>query len=175
MTGRKVLCVLAVASALMACSSSTKELPVRTRYDSSTVFQDWKTFRFASEQPESRGSRYPRYQKMLQQALDQELTARGYSRIEDGTPEFRVSYELSFRGDSTPQVNPQGAGADPMARSHSGPTPSGSLIIRMLDPVSSQILWTGSLAELKVSAIEPQKQLNKAVWRILVEFPPITG
>lgn len=51
----------------------------------------------------------------------------------------------------------------------------GSLTIKMLDPVSSEILWTGHLGELKITVVEPQKQLNKAVWRVLVEFPPITG
>ena len=45
----------------------------------------------------------------------------------------------------------------------------------MLDPATGAELWTGSLANLKLTAIEPQKQLDRAVWRILVEFPPITG
>jgi hypothetical protein len=62
-----------------------------------------------------------------------------------------------------------------MARSYAGSTPTGSLTIRMLDPTTSGDLWTGHLANLKLTAIEPQKQLDKAIWRILVEFPPLTG
>jgi hypothetical protein len=72
-------------------------------------------------------------------------------------------------------MTPEGGGAEPMARSYAGQTPSGSLTVKMLDPVSSQILWTGHISEIKMTAIEPKKELRKAVWRILVEFPPITG
>ena len=34
---------------------------------------------------------------------------------------------------------------------------------------------TGQIAEIKMNVIEPQKELNKAVRRLLVEFPPLTG
>jgi hypothetical protein len=112
---------------------------------------------------------------MIRQALVDELTARGYTRIEDGTPDFRVTYELQFRGDATQQSVPEGGGADPMARSYGGSTPSGSLTIRMLDPTTSETLWAGHLAEIKITAVEPQKQFNNAIWRVLAEFPPITG
>jgi hypothetical protein len=45
----------------------------------------------------------------------------------------------------------------------------------MLDPATAEILWTGQIAEIKMNVIEPQKELNKAVRRLLVEFPPLTG
>jgi hypothetical protein len=41
--------------------------------------------------------------------------------------------------------------------------------------LSGEILWTGQMSEIKINAIEPQKELKKAVWRVLVEFPPLTG
>jgi len=161
---------------LLGCGSTTAELPVRAEYSKTTSFHEWKTFRFSSETKGSGdATRYPRYEKMVQQALLDELTARGYTRIEDGTPDFRVAFDLRFRGDSTPQMTPEGGGADPSARSYAGPTPSGTLTVKMLDPLTSQILWSGAIAEIKMKAIEPQKELRKAVWRVLVEFPPITG
>ena len=175
MAGKQALFALIAAMALIGCTSSTKELPVRTQYSKTTEFHEWKTFRFASDQTTPGGSQYPRYQKMVQQALLEELTTRGYDRIEDGTPDFRVSAELRFRGDSTPKSTPEGTAADPNTRTHSGASPSGTLIVKMIDPATAQILWTGHLAEFKISAIEPQKQIGKAVWRVLVEFPPITG
>ena len=72
-------------------------------------------------------------------------------------------------------TSPAGGGAEPMARSYGGPTPAGVLTIRMLDPATSETLWLGYLGNLKLTAIEPQKQLRNAVWRVLVDFPPITG
>ncbi len=175
MGGRTALCVLVAALATTGCSTSARELPVRTEYSRTTAFQEWKTFRFATVEPKNPvGAQYPRYDQMIRQALIDELTSRSYSRIEDGTPDFRVSYELMFRGDTSPQSVPQGGGADPMARSYGGSTPAGSLTIRMLDPTTSEILWSGYLADFKITAIEPQKQFNSAIWRVLAEFPPIT-
>ena len=161
---------------LLGCGSTIADLPVRTEYSKTTQFHEWKTFRFSSE-PTGGGdvTRYPKYEKMARQALLDELTARGYTRIEDGTPDFRVAFDLRFRGDTTPQMTPEGGGADPSARSFAGPTPSGTLTVKMLDPLTSQILWSGAITEIKMKAIEPQKELRKAVWRVLVEFPPITG
>jgi len=164
-----------VAVLLVAgCTSATAERSVRTEYSRKTNFHEWKTFRFSTDGTGA-SSNYPKYQKMTQQALEEELTIRGYSRIEDGSPDFRVAFDLVFRGDTTPQMTPEGGGAEPMARSYSGQTPTGSLTIKMLDPLTSQILWTGHISEIKMKAIEPQKELRKAVWRVLVEFPPITG
>ena len=51
----------------------------------------------------------------------------------------------------------------------------GTLIIKMLDPSTGEILWTGQVSEIRMNAIEPQKELRKAAWRALVEFPPLTG
>jgi hypothetical protein len=62
-----------------------------------------------------------------------------------------------------------------MAQSYGGSSQKGTLIIKMLDPLSGEILWTGQMSEIKINAIEPQKELKKAVWRVLVEFPPLTG
>jgi len=176
MGGRTAFLALAASLALTGCSTSAKDLPVRTDYSRTTAFHEWKTFRFASIEPKSPvGAQYPRYDEMIQEALVEELTAHGYTRIEDGTPDFRVSYELVFRGEDAPQPVPKGGGADPMARSYGGPTPCGSLTVRMLDPKNGEPLWTGRLADFKMTAIEPQKQLDSAIWRILVDFPPITG
>ena len=166
--------VMVAVYLLTGCSATTAERAVRTEYEKTTPFQEWKTYRFSTDGT-SEASTYPTYEKMTLQALEEELTARGYTRIEDGAPDFRVSFDLVFRGDTTPQMVPKGGGAEPMARSYAGQTPSGSLTVRMLDPLTSEILWAGHISEIKMKAIEPYKELRKAVWRVLVEFPPLTG
>jgi hypothetical protein len=167
------LAMIAVVS-LTGCATSTADRAVRSEYVETTNFQEWKTFRFSTDGGTGT-SNYPRYEKMVLQALEEELTARGYTRIEDGAPDFRVAFDLVFRGDTTPQMTPEGGGAEPRARSYAGQAPSGSLNVRMLDPLTSKILWTGSISEIRMTAIEPYKELKKAVWRILVEFPPLAG
>lgn len=168
--------VVCVAILLLAgCSSTTAELPVRTEYDRATDFHDWKTFRFASESGGSDHTRYPAFERMVQEALEKELVARGYSRIEDGTPNFRVAFDLVFRGSKPPVVAPQGGGAEPRVQTQPGPRQRGAVTIKMLDPASGEILWTGQISEITMTSLEPQKDLAQAVWRILAEFPPITG
>ena len=167
---------LAIFAALVVagCASSIKELPVRTDYVRGTSFQEWKTFRFASDVGAS-SNHHPRYDEMTRQALLDELTSRGYTRIEDGTPDFRVTFELSFRGDSSREMTPKMGSTDPSQREPAGSNPGGSLTIEMLDPESSAVLWEGTISEFTINAIETQKGLQRAVWRVLAEFPPLTG
>ncbi len=166
---------LAAVVLLVGCTSTTAELPVRSEYSKTTAFHEWKTFRFASDSKGADYTRYPRFERMAQEALEEELKARGYTRVEEGTPDFRVGFDLIFRGKTTPQVTPDSRGAEPMTSSYGGSAQRGTLIIKMLDPASGEILWTGQISEIKMNAIEPQKDLRKAVWRVLVEFPPLTG
>ncbi len=172
---------LAVSLTLLAvlivsgCGSTAAEMPIRVEYNKDASYHEWKTFRFTSENRGGDYTRYPKFESMAQQALEEELTARGFRRIEDGPPDFRVAFDLIFRGEKTAKTAPEGGSADPMARSYSGARQSGSLTVRMLDPLSSQILWTGYVSEIKVNSLEPTKEIKKAVWRLMVEFPPLTG
>ena len=171
----RMLVALVAVLAFVGCTSTTSKLPVRTEYDKDTVFRDWKGFRFASDSKHSDYQRYPRFERMAQQALETELTARGYTRIDEGSPDFRVAFELIFRGGKKPQAAPESKSAEPMATAYGGHSQRGTLIVRMLDPATAEILWTGQISEIKMNVIEPQKELDKAVRRLLVEFPPLTG
>ena len=166
---------LIAALALAGCTSTTSNLPVRTDYSKTTAFHEWKSFRFASDSKSADYQRYPRFERMAQQALEAELTTRGYTRLEEGSPDFRVAYELIFRGGKKPQAAPDDRGAEPRATAYGGSGQRGTLIVRMLDPMTAEILWTGQISEIKLNVIEPQKELDKAVRRLLVEFPPLTG
>lgn len=160
---------------LGGCTSTTSNLPVRTNYSKTTAFHEWKGFRFASDSKGDDYQRYPRFERMAQQALETELTQRGYTRMDEGAPDFRVAFELIFRGGTKPQAAPDTAGAEPKAAAYGGSSQRGTLIVKMLDPLTGEILWTGQISEIKMNVIEPQKELEKAVRRLLVEFPPLTG
>ena len=168
--------VACVAIVLLAgCSSTSAELPVRTEYDRAADFHDWETYRFASDSGSSDHTRYRGFERMVLEALERELGARGYSRIEDGTPDFRVAFDLVFRGEKAPAVVPQGGSADPIAQTQPGPRQRGTLTIKMLDPASGETLWAGQISEIVVTSMEPQRGLGQAVWRVLAPLPPITG
>ena len=167
--------LVAALLVLAGCTSTTSNLPVRTEYSKTTAFHQWKSFRFALDSRPTDYQRYPRFERMAQQALEDELTARGYTRLEEGSPDFRVAFELIFRGGTKPQAAPDAKSAEPTVSTYGGSSQRGTLIVRMLDPNTAEILWTGQISEIKMNVIEPQKELNKMVRRLLVEFPPLTG
>lgn len=162
------------AAILLGSCTSTVDLQVRAEYSRTASFNEWKTFRFASGPSRSGRGHYPMYEQIIRSAIEEELTARDYTRIEEGAPDFRVAFELVFRGDSKPQVTPQTSGAEPQAKSYAGGRPSGTLIVKMLDPLSGQVLWTGQISNIQMNAITTEKKLRNAVWRVLAEFPPLT-
>lgn len=173
MAGRSIALVAMLA--LAGCTSAPAERSVHTEYDETTAFHEWETYRFASDSKGSDYTRYPRYEKMALVALEEELNARGYERIEDGTPDFRVAFDLIFRGGKAPDSAPESAATEPGSQTYTGKGQTGTLIVKMLHVRTGEILWTGQVSEIKMKAIEPQKELRKAVWRVLVEFPPLTG
>ena len=75
---------LVAALAVGGCTTTTSNLPVRTDYSKTTAFHEWKNFRFTSDIKDIDYHRYPRFERMAQQALEKELTARGYTRAEEG-------------------------------------------------------------------------------------------
>lgn len=174
---RSALTVLCVLALLLGCTSTQPavERPVRTEHDDRTDFSSWTTFRLASTAaaPDD-ASRFPRYEKMVRDALVQELTARGYQRAQDGHTDFRVASELVFSGSRVSD------GLDPTHGVDTGPAastrgkPTATLTLKMLHPGTSQVLWQGELAGVEVDAVNPESAIRKAVWRVLVEFPPIT-
>jgi hypothetical protein len=169
------LVVIVTALLLVGCTSTTSNLPVRTDYSRTTSFQEWVTYRFASDSKRGDYQRYPRFERMAQQALQEELNTRGYTRIAEGSPDFRVAFDLIFRGGKKPDTTPTDRGAEPKATAYGGSSQRGTLVVKMLDPVTAEILWTGQVSEIKLNVIEPQNELNKAARRLLMEFPPLSG
>lgn len=176
---RSAVIVSTVLALALGCSSSgqrSAELQVRTEHDSSTDFSTWKTFRLASASTDGGdSSRFPRYERMVRDALVEELTARGYLRADNGGTDFRVASELAFSGSRVSDgLDPtHGIDTAPMADTRAKPT--ATLTVKMLHPGTSQVLWKGELPGVEVDAVTPEAALRKAVWRVLVEFPPISG
>ncbi len=176
---RRILVIAAAVALVVACTATTQQaarLQVYTEHDETADFPAWKTFRLASVQAGSTDyQRFPQYEKMVRSALVQELTDRGYVQAQDQETDFRVAFELRFRGASGPQgvESSHGVNTDPtMSR---GTTTTSTLTIRMLDPQTSKVLWQGRLSGFNVDSVAPESGFQKAVWRVLVEFPPITG
>jgi hypothetical protein len=166
---------LAVA---VGCSTARQnaELQVRTEYQAGTQFLQWKTFRIASEPAVPHGqSSYPNLQRLVREALIAELEARGYQHADNGGTDFRVAFDLVFSGTTIRDGFDSAYGTDTGPAESTRGKPTATLTVRMLHPGTSQVLWQGEMGGVEIDAVNPELQLRKAVWRLLVEFPPITG
>jgi hypothetical protein len=164
---------------LFACACGTTKpakLQVNTDYDKTVRWTEMKSFRMTSERSaDASYQRHPKLEEMVHDSLAEQLGGRGFKRTDDGPTDFRVAFELIFRGDDTNTHGTTPLGIDGQPSGAAGPGQTGALIVRMLDPTTSRVLWEGRVSEFKFGAANREADLRKAVWRILVEFPPITG
>jgi len=162
----------------VGCSTArqTAELQVHTEYQAGTQFLQWKTFRIACV-PSTHDdvNSYPHLQKMVREALVAELEARGYQQAGDGGTDFRVAFDLVFSGTTMRDGLDSTSGIDTGPTESTRGKPTATLTVRMLDPGTSQVLWQGEMGGVEIDAVNPEQQLRKAVWRVLMEFPPLSG
>jgi hypothetical protein len=168
-----------IVVALVACTATTQRaarLQVYTDHDETVDFSTWRTFRLASAPAADAGyTRFPLYERMVRNALVAELTGRGYSQAQNGDTDFRVRFELILRGASAPTEVESTHGVNTDPTTSRGTTSTTTLIVRMLEPRTSAVVWQGRLSGFEVDPVAPEVGFRKAVWRVLVEFPPITG
>ena len=158
------------AAIVVGCATKPAELPVRTQYKKDVDFSTLKTFRPAvAVAPEA--SMYPKYQAMAREVVEEELVARSYSRLEDGTPDFRVRAHLRFRNYESRKL-----GAD---KTTGSPTTAKddirdvTLVVEMLSPVNETVIWTGTVSGFKLDPVKSRSNIKAAAWRLFVEFPPL--
>ena len=152
------------------CTSKPAELPVRTQYPKDVDFSVLKSFRPASSIVEE-AKEYPKFQEMARQTVAEELAARGYARLEDGTPDFRVRTHLRFKSYATKRLSASPTTGEPMATKSD--LRNVTLIVEMLSPVGEKVIWQGTVSGFQLDPFKPRSDLRSAAWRLFVEFPPL--
>lgn len=141
-------------------------------------FDSWTTWQFIenpARQATLEAAGRQETAAMVRQAVTDRLIAQGYVLAEEGaTPDFQVGIEGEMHEvfdvrDIHKQVN------EHVAFVLEGGTSSyreGTLLIRILDADSGDVVWTGWVTEKVKDAKDPKKQIDKVVRRILKRFPP---
>ncbi len=175
-TGKSTILALVLGTFALACGTTKPaQLQARTEYDATVQWTDLRSFRMASGQAaETNYTRYPHYERMVHTVLIEELVQRGYTLAENGPTDFRVAFELVFRGDRSPSMGAAPFDTNELPASVKGSGQTSTLIVRMLHPKTAQVMWTGTVSGFNVG-VAPEKEFRAAVWRLLAEFPPITG
>jgi hypothetical protein len=112
-------------------------------------------------------------------SVDRALAAKGYTRVESGSPDFLVGYHAVLRAkmDVATIDRWYGYRGGGFANPHYDVRPydEGTLLIDVIDPASTKLLWrgtaTGAVLE-KADVDKREKRADQAVNDILAEFPP---
>ncbi|MCY1082165.1 DUF4136 domain-containing protein [Archangium lansingense] len=186
-----------LAGALLVLGlASCTTIKTNTNYDPNAV-QQVSAYRTYSWLPAKEGGNprvyNPIIQARVQQAVDRELQARGYQKVEEGQPsDFKVGWHgaIDHKVDVDYINSYYGYGWDPWYDPFYGPvayggagvtTPvvreysEGTLILDVVDADANKLVWRGTAqAELSenVDANKSQKLINEATHKLLEKFPP---
>jgi len=167
---QRVWVFIVFAAIVAGCATKPAELPVRVHYTKDVDFSTLKTFRpAAAVAPEA--SSYPKYQTMAREVVEEELVTRSYTRLEDGTPDFRVRTHLRFRNYESRKLGTDKTTGSPTAAKDD--IRKATLVVEMLSPVDETVIWTGTVSGFKLDPVKSRSNIKAAAWRLFVEFPPL--
>lgn len=175
------LCVLGVV--LAGCATAT----VSSDYNRSTDFSMLKTYAWAGEQaPMDIRFDTPDLRETIQRSVETELQSKGLQKVTAGNPDIHLKYYITveqkkdFVADYQPPAfnSRLGAAGIPNYAVKDAMTvhyEEGTFVLDILNPVSGEILWRGSLESIVDPGAPPAKRIERvpgAVAKIFKKFPP---
>lgn len=164
-----------VVVALLAFGTALAQ-DVTTNFMPGTDFTKYHTYKWVTIQ----GATYPNQivNAQIKDAVDSQLATKGLTKTDGDRADLYVGYQVSI--DQQRQWNAYGMGGGlrwggGMATAQSSTINIGTLVLDMYDPSSKQLVWTGRATKtLDASANQEKKQknLNKAMQKLLKNFPP---
>jgi Domain of unknown function (DUF4136) len=149
---------------------------IKTNYVPGSDFSKFKTYKWVTIQ----GVEHPDQivDQQIKQAVDTALTAKGLTKTDDDKADMYVGYQVSITQQQ--QWNAYGTGGawrfgGGMATATSTTIQIGTLGLDFYDPSPKQLIWRGEATKTLNPSKNPQKnqdRLNKAVAKLLKNFPP---
>jgi hypothetical protein len=159
---------------LLACSIAVAQ-DVKYNFMPGTDFAKYHTYKWVAIE----GGAHPNQimDAEIKQAIDAQLTTKGLTKTDGDNAELLVGYQIAV--DQEKQWNAYGTGVGLRFGGMGTATQStiniGTLVLDMYDPGSKQLVWTGHATK----TIDPssnqeknQKNLNKAMTKLLKNYPP---
>jgi len=175
------LLVTGLLLGLTACSS----IQVTTDYDPQTNFTALRSYAWLANA--RKPSDDPRLHNSLvdarvRAAVDRELAAKGYSKTEPASANLLITYYLGLESKIDVHTIHSsygygyrgwygGMGTETMVDQYD----EGSIILDVLDPQGSDLLWRGTGSARVSTSNSPEERenrINQAVSKILASFPP---
>jgi len=148
---------------------------VRHNYMPGTDFSKYHTYKWINIE----GGAHPNQimDAEIRQSVDSQMAAKGFTKTDGDKADLYVGYQIAV--DQEKQWNAYGMGGGVrwggMGSATSSTINVGTLVVDMYDPATKQLVWTGNATK----TIDPssnqeknQKNLNKAMEKLLKDFPP---
>ena len=165
---------LTVLILIAGCAS----MSVTTDYDHNVDFGGYKTFAWMSHprpQAPGRGFIDPLMEGRIKDAVENDLTARGYVKDLDGKPQFLIAIHAGAK--NRLNVTDYGYHYGPRGRwGHRhievNRYKEGTLILDFVDPREKQLIWRGCAVGALASREKVEEQIIQSVGKMLESFPP---
>ena len=178
---------LLVSAFLLAATSAVAQ-DIRYDFDKDKDFSKYKTYKWVA----IKGAEMPDEltQKALTSAIDSQLAAKGLTKTDSDNADLYVGYQTALGQEKEFTSYNTGWGYGPgwgggwygyggMASTTTyGSTSTvyvGQLDLSMYDPVAKQLVWRGTASKTldpKAKPEKKQKNINKAVEKLLKKYPP---
>lgn len=159
---------------------------VRYNFDKDTDFSQLRTYKWV----DIKGAQKPNdiTDKEIKSAVDDQLAQKGLTKVEDGNADILVAYQAAVDQNKQFTSYSSGWGYGPgwYGRGWYGPTGgmttgttstiyTGQLALDMYNPRGHDLIWRGIASKTIDPKAKPEKQqknLNKAVAKLLKDYPP---
>lgn len=141
-----------------------------------TDFAKFKTYKWVTVE----GATHPDQivEQQIKQSIDSTLSGKGLTKTEDDTADLYVTYQVAVNQER--EWNAYGGGmgwrmGGGMASATSTTINIGTLGVDIYEPAAKQLVWRGSATktlDTKASPEKRQKNIDKAVTKLLKNFPP---
>ena len=178
--------LLYLASAFVLLASFASAQDVSYNFDQKADFAKFKTYKWVTikdgEQPDELTA------KMIAQAIETQLTAKGLTKVETGDADLLVGYQVAVTIEKEETTFGTGYGYGPgwggrwyggygggMTSTTTATILIGSLALDMYDSTAKTLVWRGLASkqiDMKASPEKRQKNLDKGAAKLLKNFPP---
>jgi hypothetical protein len=179
--------LLAVSFALVLGSAATVAAQdVRYNFDKDVNFSGFRTYRWVVIKDATQLSDLA--DRQVKEAVDAELAKKGLTRTESETADLSIAYQAAVGQEKEYTSYDTGWGYGPgwygggwygsgggMTTGQTSTIHVGQIALDMYQPAQKKLVWRGTASktlDVKAKPEKQQKNLNKAIAKMLKNFPP---
>ena len=163
----------ALAGVLALASTAAHAQDVGYNFMPGTDFTKYKTYRWVKIE----GQQYPDdiTDAQIKQASDAQLALKGLTKTDAEQADLYIGYRVALGQEKQMNAYTTGGYGGGMTTATTTTITVGTLSLDMYDPAVKQLVWRGTASktvDVKANAEKRTKNLNKAMGKMLKNYPP---